>query len=130
MLVFACVTAHAAPRRKAATGVRCKNDHCWITSASRDRLLGDLDSVMNSVRAVPHFADRQVDGWKLDEIAPGSIFALVGFDNGDVVHTINGVSVANPMDAMPLLLTVRSLSQVTVVGLHHGKPRTLELTVK
>ena len=78
----------------------------------------------------PHFADGRVDGWRLDGIAPGSIFALAGFDNGDMVRTVNGVSVADPTDAMSMLLTVRSLSHVTVVGEHHGKLRTLELTVQ
>ncbi len=47
--------------------------------------------ILSSARIVPHYADGQMLGMKVDAIKADSIFEKIGFQNGDIITEVNGI---------------------------------------
>ncbi|NVJ21393.1 hypothetical protein HUW62_09200 [Myxococcus sp. AM011] len=73
-------------------------------------------------RIVPAFKDGKAQGFKLFSIREGSLYDKLGFQNGDVIQRVNGISLDTPEKALEtyaLLKTARRLE----VDLHRdGAP--------
>jgi type II secretion system protein C len=55
------------------------------------------------MRAMPHFVDGKTDGFSISQVAPGSVFDQLGLQSGDLLTSINGQPVTNPMQALGLM---------------------------
>jgi len=95
-MLWACASAPEAPvadlgPAALGRGLRCADHHCDVRRALADRIVRALREGRQSdlPRIVPSI-DRR-DGIKLYAIRPGSAFEGLGFRNGDVVRTVDGV---------------------------------------
>lgn len=61
-----------------------------IDQGEIDAALSSLDQLYTQIRAVPNFEAGKVQGMKILSIKPGSIFAKLGLQRGDVLDRING----------------------------------------
>lgn len=101
-------------------------DDVVISPALRDEVSGPgLIGVIMDVAATPVPSV----GFQLDEITPGSIFDLVGFQNGDIVMAIDGVDLDTPSMAMSALYSVRYSDSFTVKVLTSDGVHTLSVHV-
>ena len=104
--------SEAETLRVIAKDVRCANNRCTLRRATVDRILSNTNMVARSVRVVPAFLDGQPQGFKLFAIRPGSVFALLGLRNGDLVRSFNGLDMSSPDKALEAYATLRSAAEV------------------
>ncbi len=64
--------------------------HVTMTRALLDKIIANPMAAASSVRTVPAVKDGKPAGFKLYAIRPGSLFARLGFLNGDTLVSING----------------------------------------
>jgi len=89
--------AEAAPGEET---VRPVGDDKWlIDSREVEEATANMSRLLTQVRVVPNFTDGQPDGFKVFAIRPGSLFAKIGLQNGDVLKRINGVEISGPEQA-------------------------------
>jgi hypothetical protein len=98
---------------------------------SRKDLQSFLDGEMfaRSVRVVPAVKDGKADGFKLYAIRPNSPFAQLGFQNGDGVHSVNGVALLTVDGALEAYKKVKTDKTLRFAITRRGKDVELVITV-
>ena len=65
-----------------------------------DAVLPEYMQLMREIRVRPHFEAGQPGGFYVSKIEPGSIFAKMGLENGDVIKGVNGRPIARTQQAV------------------------------
>ena len=84
----------------------------------------------NGARTVPFMKNGKPEGIKLYAIRPSSLFAKLGFMNGDTLVSVNGVAVAVDAKAVDAFGKLGTAKRFELELIRRGKPVTLEWTVK
>ena len=114
-----------------AAGIRTIDDtHHEMTAALRDQILGNPMSAAKGARVVPAMANGKADGFKLYAVRPSSVWALLGFTNGDTLNSINGIPVTSADQALDIYTKARDAKKLEAVITRRGKPLTLVVTIK
>jgi general secretion pathway protein C len=96
-------------------GVRQISDTQYIVSKTElESTLSNLSSVATQARIVPSFKNGVANGFKLFSIRPGSIYAKIGVQNGDVIRRINGYDINSPEKALEIYQRLREANRVEV----------------
>jgi membrane-associated protease RseP (regulator of RpoE activity) len=93
------------------------------------RAMEDQAGLMRSARIVPEMRDGVVVGIRLFGIRPGSLAWKLGFENGDLLRSINGDDISQPEQALRAYAKLREASDLYVLLERHGVPMTLLLRV-
>ena len=94
----------------AEQAVACTEEHrCTLDRKYVEEMLADPASLTTQMRVMPSLRDGVVRGFKLYGIRPGSLPKLLGFRNGDLLVSVNGVALNGIDGAMG---TVRQLRRV------------------
>jgi general secretion pathway protein C len=94
-------------------GVRQVSDTQYIVSKQElDSTLSNLSNVATQARIVPSFKNGVANGFKLFSIRPGSIYAKIGVQNGDVIRRINGYDINSPEKALEIYQRLREACRV------------------
>ncbi|MDO8434229.1 MAG: type II secretion system protein GspC [Candidatus Binatus sp.] len=83
--------------------------------------------LFTQMRAVPHVENGKTDGFAISEVKPGSVFEQIGMQNGDLVTSIDGQPVTNPMQAMSLMGSVQNKPSIDLTVSRGGSPMNLHL---
>jgi general secretion pathway protein C len=103
----------AAPA--AGSGVRQVADNRYELDRSViDTTLSNLNTIATQARIVPSFRNGVANGFKLFSIQPGSLYASIGIENGDVIQRVNGYEINSPEKALELYQKLRESSHVTI----------------
>lgn len=94
-----------------------------------DDALANLSELSKEARVVPAVTDGVVSGFRLKSLRPG-FFSRVGLCEGDVVSTLNGMSLASLDKALEAYSALRNATRVEVVVLRGGRPLTLTVTLR
>jgi general secretion pathway protein C len=81
----------------------------------------------SQMRALPHFVNGKTDGFSISEVASGSVFDQIGLQNGDLVTSIDGKPVTNPMQAMGLMQSMKTQSALDLTINRGGAPTSVHL---
>jgi len=84
----------------------------------------------SQMRAMPHFVNGKTDGFSISQVAPGSVFAQLGLRNGDMVTSINGQPVTNPMQAMGLMQAMKTQTAIDLTVNRGGTPSSVHLDLR
>ena len=84
----------------------------------------------SQMRALPHFVNGKTDGFSISQVAPGSVFDQLGLQNGDLVTSIDGKPVTNPMQAMGLMQAMKTQSALDLTVNRGGAPTAVHLDLK
>ncbi|HEY9159302.1 type II secretion system protein GspC [Candidatus Binatus sp.] len=84
----------------------------------------------SQMRALPHFVNGKTDGFSISQVAPGSVFEQLGLQNGDLVTSIDGKPVTNPMQAMGLMQAMKTQSALDLTINRGGAPTTVHLDLR
>lgn len=98
----------------------------------RDALTTDPQSVMELVRAEP-VRDRATGKLKGYRIRPGrdrQLLSRFGLRAGDVVTSINGIPMDNPLKALELMRDVSNLSQISLEVERNGAPQSFSFQIE
>jgi type II secretion system protein C len=82
------------------------------------------------MRAMPHFVDGKTDGFSISQVTPGSVFEQLGLQNGDLLTSINGQPITNPMQALSLMQAMKTAPAVDLVVNRGGAPTSVHLTLR
>lgn len=101
-------------------------DRRWVDKA----LTSDFAKTLQDAKASPNLVNGEVKGFVLTRIRPDSVYEKMGFQDGDVVETINGIDLN---DAARAIQTLNSLRQENAIELNikrNGVSMPLKIQVK
>ena len=117
-------TAEADPRRSAPAALVKAIKQLGPTKWSVERAAIRQSMFMRGARIVPSIRNGKPNGFKLFAIRPGTICRLLGLQNGDTVHAINGLALASPSAALDAVKKVGKARKLTVELTRRGQPLT------
>ena len=92
--------------------------------------LDNLPSVLMQARAELYFKEGQAEGLQLSQIQRGSILRSVGFEEGDVIQSVNGREIRSLEDAINLYQQMQDKDSYTIGILRGEKPTTLQVKIR
>jgi general secretion pathway protein C len=110
--------------------IRCDGQRCTIKREVIDRVLSDTTSLATAARFVPSIRDGRPNGFKLYAIRPTSIFARLGFQNGDTIKAINGNSMDSPDKALEVYTKLRHADRLSIDVERRGELVILEIVIQ
>jgi general secretion pathway protein C len=111
-------------------GVRAVSDNKYDVSRTvLDQQLSNLSTISTQARIVPSFKNGVANGFKLFSIQPGSLYASIGVENGDVIQRINGYEINSPDRALELFQKLKESSHVTIELERGGQPVRKEYNI-
>lgn len=111
-------------------GVRQLGENKYeLDRAVVDSALGDMSRLATQARIVPSFKNGVANGFKLFAIQPGSLYASIGIQNGDVIQRINGFELNSPDKMLELMQRLKDSSHVTLDLEHGGQPVRKEYNI-
>jgi type II secretion system protein C len=86
-----------------------------VSDEYKRNLLGpQMTKVLQDAKAEPNIVGGQLKGFKLNRIREDSVYLKAGFQNGDIVHEINGVPLTDAAGAIRLLNSLRNEKEVEI----------------
>jgi general secretion pathway protein C len=82
------------------------------------------------VRIVPNYRNGKYEGFRMIGMGSGSLFSDIGFNNGDIVKSVNGEQIDSPNKALTLYDALKNKARLTVLIEHDGQPKTLRYTIR
>ncbi len=112
----------------AAEAIACPSEgKCTIERTFLETLTTDPSLLARQLRIVPSQKDGEVQGFNLYAIRPGSLPALLGFANGDLVVRMGGKDLRSVEDAMAAYAGLRDVDRLDIEFIRRGTPLLLEL---
>ncbi len=90
----------------------------------------NMGELLTQARVVPNIEDNKINGYRIFAITPGSIYANIGLQDGDVIHSVNGIQVTTPESALQLFQQLQNERRFTLNIDRNGQPMTLNYTVQ
>jgi len=101
-----------------------------VSRAEVQQTMENPAQFFSQMRALPHFVNGQTDGFSISQVAPGSVFEQLGLQNGDLLTSIDGQPVTNPMQAMGLIQAVKTASAIDLTVNRGGTPTSVHLDLR
>jgi type II secretion system protein C len=101
-----------------------------VSRAEVQQTMENPAQFFSQMRAMPHFVNGKTDGFSISEVAPGSVFQQLGLQDGDLLTSIDGQPVTNPMQAMGLIQAVKTASAIDLTVNRGGTPTSVHLDLR
>jgi general secretion pathway protein C len=101
-----------------------------VDRAVLDRMVADPMDAGRSARIVPSIKNGVADGFKLYAIRPTSPIASLGLQNGDTIHSVNGLDLSSPDAALEVYQRVKDADHLDVAITRRGVDLTIHYTIK
>jgi general secretion pathway protein C len=101
-----------------------------VERAGLNKVLANTTLLARSARIVPSVKDGQPNGFKLYAIRPGSLYSLLGMNNGDTINAINGHPMTTPDKALEIYTKLRNASHISITFARQGKTYNHEYTIR
>ncbi len=95
-----------------------------ITRTDLEAQMSNLPELLTQARGVPNITNGRVDGFKIMEIVPGSIYTKLGIQDNDVLKEVDGEKLDSPAKAMELYNSLRNKTSLRISGERNGQPFT------
>jgi general secretion pathway protein C len=92
--------------------------------------LENLPSLLAQARAELYFKEGRPEGFQLSQIQKGSLFKSIGFEDGDVIRSVNGQEVRTIEDAITLYQKFGDRDSFVIGILRGERTRTLHVKIK
>ncbi|WP_306534376.1 type II secretion system protein N [Geobacter sp.] len=92
--------------------------------------LDNIGQAMTDARLLPSVKDGKVEGFRVSEVKPSGVFAMVGIKNGDVLHKINDLPVDSPERAIQSLASLKGQNRIKLDLVRDGKPATFSYDIR
>ena len=123
-------TAPAPPPGSPMEGVKQLGDNRYdVKHSVIEGTLSNLNSIATQARIVPSFKNGVANGFKLFSIQPGSLYAAIGVENGDVIQKINGYEINSPDKALEVYQKLRDSRHITLEIERNGQAVRKEYNV-
>ena len=105
-------------------------DEYSVDEAELDKALENLPLLLTQARAVPFFKEGRAVGLRLFAIRAGSLFEKIGLQNGDVLKTVNGNSLADLSQAMQIFQKLKDERSIGLVLERNSVERQMRYQIK
>jgi len=96
-------------------GIRKISENEYVISqAEIEKTLSNLNTIATQARIVPAFKNGVSEGFKLFSIRPGSLYAKIGVQNGDIIKRVNGYEMNSPDKALEVYQKLKEAREVSV----------------
>ena len=96
-------------------GVRQVQANRWVLDKQEvSAALENLPQLLTKARVIPNFSEGKPDGFKIFSIAPDSLYAKIGLQNGDVLQQINGVEIKDPENFMRVFQQLKDETNIAL----------------
>jgi general secretion pathway protein C len=134
----ALLNRRKALQRKRAARAKTLNKNIDVVSPTErnvsrsfvDQLTENPTSLMRTVRVRPYSRDGQIEGFKLYRIRRNTLLARLGFRNGDLIRSVNGVEITGADRALAAYTKLKRASHLTVTIERRGQPMGLDFNVR
>jgi len=92
--------------------------------------LDNPGQAMTDARLLPNARDGKVDGFKVSEVKPAGLFAMIGLRNGDTLLKINDFAIDSPDRAMQSFVSLKGQSRIKLDLVRDGQPVTLTYDIR
>lgn len=92
--------------------------------------VNNIAQIMSTVRVKPHFEDGEPAGFQVSNIKSDSVLKTMGFQEGDVIRSVNGREIRTAEDVMRLYATLKDSSFFGIGLVRNGQPTTLNFKVR
>ncbi|MDQ6966050.1 MAG: PDZ domain-containing protein, partial [Mariprofundaceae bacterium] len=90
----------------------------------------DLPGLLTGALAVPHQTNGNPDGFLIQDIVPGSLYAQAGLMNGDVIRKVNGQDIASPEQGIALFQALQTASSLDLEITRAGAVQQLHFDIR
>jgi len=92
--------------------------------------VSNIAQIMSRVRVKPHFKDGKPAGFQVSNIKKESILKTMGFQEGDIIRSINGQDIRTAEDVMRLYNTLKDSTFFGIGLVRNGQTKTLNFKVR
>jgi general secretion pathway protein C len=92
-----------------------------VSKSLVERLVQNYGDLLKQVDFVPHFRDGKIEGFKIRWISQSSPLYKLGFRKGDVILSVNGISLRNTDDLFRVLQVIANEPSLRIEVLRNGK---------
>jgi len=111
--------------------VRKLGPNKWeIQRSALNKVLTNTHLLARSARIVPSMRNGKPNGFKLYAIRPGSIYSLIGMQNGDTINAVNGRPMTTPDKALEVYTKVRNASHLSISFTRRGQTKTHDYVIR
>ena len=118
-----------APRKPSSVDKRTDEQATTLARGYRDRLYQNPQSLADVVSVNAVRADGQLQGYRLSPGKDKAQFAQLGFKAGDLVKSVNGISLDDPANTMRLYQTMRTASEAVFEIERGSQPVSLSVSL-
>jgi general secretion pathway protein C len=101
-----------------------------VDGAELDKAFENLPLLLTQARAVPYFKEGRAVGLRLFAIKSGSLFERLGIQNGDVLKSVNGNSLADLSQALQLFQKLKEEKSVALVMERNMQEREFKYQIR
>ncbi len=94
------------------------------------KLIGSTAMAGRDAAIYPHMKNGKPDGFRLGRVRPGGIFAKLGMRSGDVLNSVNNMSITTLDKALEVFTKLQGASHMTIGLTRYGRPLSLDYTIK
>jgi len=92
--------------------------------------VGGMEAILKKVEVVPYLEDGQEKGVRITGLEDFSMARYIGFENGDIIQSINGNTLTNRRKAFQILRKARSQSSIEIQLLRDQQEKKLSFGIK
>ena len=109
---------------------RKDDSHYVITRRGADAVIASLPVIARTMRVTPEAKGGKAIGFRLLALKPGALLTRVGFQNGDVVHSLNGNELTSPDKALEAYTNFRATGVLRAGFVRASQPRFIEIKIE
>ncbi len=113
-----------------------REEHTTAPSEARisrreiERLTKDPGVMFREIRLVPYVRNGRTEGFIFEWIKPGSLFYRAGLRRGDILVSINNMTINSGEDAFRILQVLRNEPSLRIEVLRNGRRREINVRIE
>jgi general secretion pathway protein C len=101
-----------------------------IDQRALNAALDNPAQAMSDARLLPSQKDGKVEGFRISEVKPNGVFAMVGMKNGDILLRLNDFPVDSPDKALQSFIALKGQSRLKLDLIRDGQPATFNYDIR
>ncbi len=101
-----------------------------ISRRELERITKDPGIMFRQIRLVPYVKNGRTEGFMFEWVKPGSLFYKAGLRKGDILLSINNMTIQSGEDAFRLLQILRNEPNLRVVVLRNGQKKEINIRIE
>jgi type II secretion system protein C len=90
----------------------------------------NMSKILTQARAIPYLEQGKTAGFRISEIVPGSIYAKIGLQNGDIIQRVNAQDLDDPAKFFQLYQGLRNERNISIDLVRNGRRQTLNYEIR